>query len=91
MLVPAANKNRIIIDSLHVSRAVRRAGVGRRLVEAAKEYALGRGADALYASCCSAKETIDFYLAMGFEPSRDPIRSYAEAEPFDIQMECRIR
>ena len=79
MLVPAADKNRIIADSLHVSRGFRRGGIGRRLVEAAKEYAKKQGARAIYTSCCSAKETVDFYLAMGFEPSNDPIRSYAEA------------
>ena len=48
------------------------------------------GAHALYASCCSSEETINFYSAMGFRLSSDPIPSLAEAEPYDLQMECMI-
>ena len=90
MLIPELNENRLIIDSFHVSRAFRRCGIGRRLVETVADYARGRGASALYASCCSAEETIDFYKAMGFRPSEQPIPSCVEDEPFDIQMECKI-
>ncbi|MBR0081507.1 MAG: GNAT family N-acetyltransferase [Clostridia bacterium] len=90
MLMPERNGNRLIIDSFHVSRAFRRRGIGRRLIEAAAEYARGRGASALYASCCSAEETIDFYRAMGFRLSEHPIPSRAEDDPFDIQMELRL-
>ena len=90
MLLPELNENRLIIDSFHVSRAYRRHGIGRRLVETAADYARGRGASALYASCCSAEETIDFYMAMGFRLSEHPISSCVEDEPFDIQMECRL-
>ena len=90
MLIPELNGNRLIIDSFHVSRPFRRHGIGRRLLDAAADYARSRGANALYASCCSAEETIRFYLAVGFRPSEHPIPSFAEAEPFDIQMECSL-
>ena len=90
MLIPELNEGRLIIDSFHVSRPFRRCGIGRRLVETAAEYARGRGALALYASCCSAEETIDFYRAMGFQLSEHPIPSRVEDEPFDIQMELRL-
>ena len=90
MLFPALNDTRLIIDSFHVSRETRRCGIGRRLLETVREYAKSRGAAALYASCCSAEETIKFYRAMGFEPSEHPIASCVEEEPFDIQMECKI-
>ena len=90
MLIPELNENRLIIDSFHVSREFRRCGIGRRLIETAAEYARGRGASALYASCCSAAETIDFYRAVGFRRSEHPIPSCVEDEPFDIQMECRL-
>jgi len=90
MLNPELNENRLIIDSFHVSRAYRRHGIGRRLVEAAADYARSRGALALYASCSSAEETIAFYKAMGFRPSEHPIPACVEDEPFDIQMECRL-
>lgn len=90
MLIPELNENRLIIDSFHVSRAFRRHGIGRRLLDTVADYAKHHGANALYASCCSAEETIRFYLAMGFWPSEHPIPSFVEAEPFDIQMECRL-
>ena len=90
MLIPKPNKGRLIIDSFHVSRDYRRRGIGRALFEVARQEALKMGAHALYASCCSSEETINFYSAMGFRLSSDPIPSLAEAEPYDLQMECMI-
>lgn len=81
MLLPEPDHGRLVIDS-H--------GIGRALMAAAKGKAISAGASALYVSACSAQETIDFYRAMGFAVSPQPIRSYAEAEPCDIQMECRL-
>lgn len=90
MLIPELDGGRLIIDSFHVSRDHRRQGIGRRLLEAAADYAKCRGAGALYASCCSAEETIRFYIAAGFSPSEHPIPFYVQDEPCDIQMECRL-
>ena len=90
MLIPKLNKGRLIIDSFHVSRDYRSRGIGRALFEAARQEALKMGAHALYASCCSSEETINFYSAMGFRLRSDPIPSLAEAEPYDLQMECMI-
>lgn len=87
LLLPEMDHGRVIIDSFHVSREARRRGIGRRLFETAADYAVSRGAEALYASCCSSEETIRFYTAMGFRPSEHPIQACVEAEPFDIQME----
>lgn len=91
MLLPELNKGRLIIDSFHVSEDRRRCGIGRSLFEAARQEALTRGAQALYASCCSAEETINFYTAMGFCLSADPISFYVEDEPDDLQMECPVQ
>ena len=90
MLKPELNENRMIIESFHVSRDCRGHGIGRRMIETVTDYAKSRGAKALYASCCSAEETIAFYMAMGFRPSAHPIPSCVRDEPFDIQMECPI-
>ena len=90
MLNPRLNKGRLIIDSFHVSGDYRHRGIGRALFEAARQEALKMGAHALYASCCSSEETINFYSAMGFRLSPDPIPSLAAAEPYDLQMECKI-
>jgi len=88
MLLPELDQGRMIIDSYHVTAGKRRHGIGRALFEAARREAIRHGAAALYASACSAQETIDFYLAMGFVVSPHPIRACVDAEPWDIQMEC---
>ena len=88
MLLPVLEHGRMILDSFHVSAHKRRQGIGRGLFAAAKEEAIRRGAKALYVSACSARETIDFYTAMGFTLSPHPICCCAEAEPYDIQLEC---
>lgn len=90
MLLPELNKGRLVIDSFHVSEDRRRLGLGRALLETAGREAMTRGAHALYASCCSAEETINFYTAMGFRLSSDPIPFYVEEEPYDLQMECPV-
>ena len=90
MLLPRLNKDRLIIDSFHVSSDYRRRGIGRALLDAARQEALKRGAHALYASCCSAEETVRFYTAMGSRRSADPIASCIEDEHYDLQMECKI-
>ena len=78
----------MIIDSFHVTAEYRRKGAGRMLFHAAWQEAEKQGAKALYASACSARETIDFYRAMGFKLSENPIPSCVEKEPFDLQLEC---
>ena len=90
MLIPELEHGRMIIDSYHVSTEFRRQGIGRRLFEAARTEARQHGAVALYASACSSEETINFYMAMGFRVSRDPIQALVDDEPYDIQMECMI-
>ena len=82
--------NRMIIDSFHVSSDKRRRGIGMNLFKTAKEEAKKRGATALYVSASPAQETIDFYTAMGFKVSLNPIESYANDNPGDIQMECEF-
>jgi len=90
MLVPELHKGRMIVDSFHVCHEFRRKGIGRALFKAAVEEARKNGARALYISACSAKETIDFYRAMGCHVSADPIPECVEDEPCDIQMECDV-
>ena len=90
MLIPELNRNRMIIDSFHVDAEYRRHGIGRLLFHAAKAEAERVGASALYVSACSAKETVEFYRAMGFCVSPNPIPSRVEEEPCDIQMEYAL-
>ena len=80
----------MILDMMHVSADYRGKGIGRQLFNCAKEEAKKSGATSLYISACSAEETIAFYKAMGAEITENPIKEFAEAEPYDLQMICRL-
>jgi streptothricin acetyltransferase len=58
-----------MIDSIIVSRSHQRKGVGRKLVEKAKEYAKSQGLHVLRTDTGAFMDyAIKFYLACGFEP-----------------------
>ena len=84
------DENRMILDSMHVSREYRRQGLGRALFCRAVDEARARGAKQLYISACSSKETIAFYRAMGCIPADRVIRRLAEEEPCDLQLVCDV-
>ena len=59
----------IMIDSIIVDRDFQRKGVGRRLVEKAKEYAMSKAFHVLRTDTGAFMNyAINFYLACGFEP-----------------------
>lgn len=59
----------LMIDSIIVDRNYRRKGVGRKLVEKAKEYARSEGFHVLRTDTGTFMDyAIKFYLACGFEP-----------------------
>ena len=90
-LLKQLNGPYMILDMMQVSSECRGQGIGRRLFEAGKDEARKNGAEALYISACSSKETIAFYRAMGSNLASDPIKEIAEEEPFDLQMICPVR
>ncbi len=58
------------MNDLAVDKAARRSGAGRALVDAAAAWARERGLRAIWASPNgNAKDTIDFYLSVGFRIS----------------------
>ena len=77
---------RMIVDTLHVSAPYRGHGLGKKLFLRGIAEAKKRGAEELYISACSSKETISFYQAMGAVVTDRPIPQMVEEEPFDIQM-----
>lgn len=80
----------IELVSFHVSAPYRGKGIGRRLFAAVCDEARQRGAEKLYISAHSSKESQAAYHALGCEIAQeiDPVR--ASREPFDVQMEYNL-
>ncbi len=79
--------SKMTIDSFHLSRDYRHRDIGTKLFEIAKEKGRKAGAENLYVSACSSKETIALYMSMGCRFTNDIIREIAKEEPFDLQIE----
>ena len=73
-----------------ISEKYRRQGIGRKLFSMACEEARQLGADKLYISAHSSKESQAAYRALGCTPAEEVNQELAAAEPFDVQMECRL-
>ena len=78
------------LSSIHVSEDCRRSGIGRKLMEAAKAWAKGRGARKLYISAHSSVESQAFYRAMGCREAEEYNQSSVEKEPCDCQLEVSV-
>ena len=85
-----SRKQYIELVSFHVSEPYRGQGIGRRLFMAACDAARMLGAEKLYISAHSSKESQAAYRALGCVHAAevDPYR--AKKEPCDIQMEYTL-
>lgn len=79
------------LTSIHVSEDMRGHGIGRALFDRAAAWAGQMGADKLYISAHSAVETQAFYQSMGCVEAEQYQREHVEREPYDCQLEYRIR
>ena len=73
-----------------ISEEYRRQGIGRKLFSMACEEARRLGADKLYISAHSSKESQAAYRALGCSFAEEINEELAAAEPFDVQMEYRL-
>ena len=73
-----------------ISAEYRRQGIGRKLFSMACEEARRLGADKLYISAHSSKESQAAYRALGCSFAEEINEELAAAEPFDVQMEYRL-
>ncbi len=73
-----------------ISEEYRRQGIGRKLFSLVCEEARRLGADKLYISAHSSKESQAAYRALGCKPAEEINEGQAAAEPFDVQMEYRL-
>ncbi len=78
------------LSSLHVSAEQRGAGLGKTLFRRICREALNRGAEKLYISAHSAKETQAFYRAVGCVEAREINARLAEEEQCDCQLEFEL-
>ena len=72
------------------SEEYRRQGIGRKLFSLACEEARRLGADKLYISAHSSKESQAAYRALGCTLAEEVNEELAAAEPFDLPMEYRL-
>jgi ribosomal protein S18 acetylase RimI-like enzyme len=86
VLRPRLTAARAQLQSLYVSRAYRRQGVARRLVEAVERRASAGGARELYVSSNRALRAVGFYLAQGFRPAEEVDPDLFAQEPEDIHL-----
>ena len=75
---------------LQISEDYRRQGIGRKLFSLACEEARQLGADKLYISAHSSKESQAAYRALECNFAEEINEKLAAAEPFDVQMEYRL-
>jgi ribosomal protein S18 acetylase RimI-like enzyme len=73
-----------------ISEEYRRQGIGRKLFSMACEEARRLGAEKLYISSHSSKESQAAYRALGCTPAEEINASLVEEEPFDVQLEYRL-
>jgi len=84
------DKDQLQLKFLHVSRAYRRAGLGRALFQTAVSRAAELGARRLYISSTPSENTVDFYLRLGCRVTNDLNAALFELEPEDIHLEFTI-
>lgn len=75
---------------LHVSRAHRGSGLGRRLFARAADEARRRDALGLYVSATPSEHTIDFYLGLGCRIASRPDPALLALEPHDVHLEYTL-
>jgi predicted N-acetyltransferase YhbS len=83
-------KDQLQLKYLHVSRAYRKAGLGKKLFELARAKAREQGARRMYISATPSENTVNFYLRMGCEVTREPDPELFELEPEDIHLVCEV-
>lgn len=84
------NKDQLKLDILYISKAYRKKGIGKKLVELIKNKAREMGATKLYISATPTKNTVDFYFGIGSKLASEINEELFELEPEDIHLELKI-
>jgi GNAT superfamily N-acetyltransferase len=86
LMRPKLSETTAQLALLYVSRAYRRGGVARALVEQVAEWARESGAQTLYVSATPTESAVSFYRSQGFVPTAQPNPELFALEPKDIHM-----
>lgn len=85
-----SNKQYVQLSCIHVSEEMRGAGIGKELFMLAVEAGRRLGAEKLYISAHSSKESQAFYHAMGCVEALEYNSELSKAEPCDCQLEKKL-
>lgn len=80
------NNDQLQVDLMYVSRAYRRRGIGRKIMEALCKEAARRGAKYVYISSTETESAVNFYGSLGSEVTEDVDPELFALEPKDIHM-----
>lgn len=84
------NKNQLQVDLMYVSRAYRRQGSGRTIMDELKREALSRGAEYLYVSSTETESAVKFYTHCGSALTNEVDPELFRLEPEDIHMLIKL-
>jgi predicted N-acetyltransferase YhbS len=84
------NRDQLQLKFLHVSSEYRNKGLGKILFEQAVKEARELGARKLYISATPSENTINFYLHLGCQVTREVDPELFELEPEDIHLEYAL-
>lgn len=79
------------LDCFQVSEQYRGKGIGKKLFAMACEEAKNLGAEKLYISGHSSKESQAAYKALGCVHAKEINQKHVEEEPFDVQLEYSLK
>lgn len=88
---PFGTKERYLqLSSLHVSNEFRGLGIGKVLFNMIAQSSLNMGAQKLYISAHSSKQSQAFYKSVGCVEAKEINKIFVEKEPCDCQLEYNL-
>ncbi|USB31928.1 GNAT family N-acetyltransferase [Paenibacillus sp. YPG26] len=82
--------NQLQVDLMYVSRAYRRQGIGRTIMNELKREAISRGAEYLYVSSTETQSAVHFYTHCGSRLTAEVDEELYQLEPEDIHMVIKL-
>ena len=86
VVVPHLRPGTAQLAFLHVSKAFRATGIGRRLSDEMDRIARDAGDTEIVVSATPSENTVRFYLRRGYQPMAQALPELHELEPDDVHM-----